>query len=135
MLIRRKLTTRKKLAVCNMVHKDDCYFISELEVGFLLADPHVSSSVMDGGSLELSPSPKSHKSCAAELQLAWPRRATDLQFLFLKTQKVVGTLCRGSPAAQRLTFNRMVKPQFTRAFTSAPPQGQKRLSALVMQFR
>lgn len=113
MLTGRKLTTRKKLTVCNMAHKDDCCFISDLEISFLLTDPHGSPSVMDEGSLELSPSPKSRKSCAAELQLAWPRKATDLQFLFPRTQKVVGTLCRGSPAAQRLLFNRMVKPQLT----------------------
>lgn len=135
MLTGRKLTTRKKLAVCNAAHKGDCYFISDLEITFLLADPLVSSSVMDGGSLELGSLPKSHKSCAAELQLAWPHRATDLQFLFPRTQKVVGTLCRGSSAAQKLFFNRMVKPRFTWAFTSAPPQGQNRFSALVIQFR
>ena len=80
MLTRRELTTRKKLAVCNVAHKLNCYFISNLEISFLLADPHVSSAVMDRGSLELSPLPKSRKPCAAELQLAWPRRATDLQF-------------------------------------------------------
>lgn len=80
MLTRRELTTRKKFTVCNMAHKDDCYFISNLEIGFLLADPHVSSVVTDGGSSVLSPSPKSCKPCAAELQLAWPRRAINLQF-------------------------------------------------------
>lgn len=105
-----------------MAHNDDCYFISNLEMGFLLADPHASSSVTDGGNLELSPLPKSCKPCAAELQLAWPHRAADLQWLFPRTQKVVGTLWRGSPATQRLLFNRMVKPQFTWAFTSAPEE-------------
>jgi len=57
MLTRRKPTTRKKITICNTAHKDDCYFISNLEIGFLLADPRVSSSVMDGGSLELIPRP------------------------------------------------------------------------------
>lgn len=72
-------TDSQEAAHCNMAHKNDCYFISSLEIGFLFTDPHVSNSVTNAGSLELNPLSKSHKPCAAELQSPWPHRATDKQ--------------------------------------------------------